>query len=237
LQGALGQSENVLRQLLAINPGAAAAQRSLANVLAAQGKLDEAVGYYRLALQTQPHDGDLNNGLGMALMLQGKSAEAEQPLLIAAEEQPTNWVAASQLALLFQSRNQMARAVEFYHRTLKLQPNLAAALNNLAWILASDPDAKLRNGTEAVGLAEHVCELTQYKNPVFLGTLAAAYAEAGRFSHAVTWAEKSRDLALAAGNQPLADRSAKLAEQFRAGRTAHWSARSPRLRLSPSALI
>jgi protein O-mannosyl-transferase len=172
LQGALGQSENVLRQLLAINPGAAAAQRSLANVLAAQGKLDEAVGYYRLALQTQPHDGDLNNGLGMALMLQGKSAEAEQPLLIAAEEQPTNWVAASQLALLFQSRNQMARAVEFYHRT-------------------------------------------------FLGTLAAAYAEAGRFSHAVTWAEKSRELALAAGDQSLADRSARLADRFRAGRPFH----------------
>jgi protein O-mannosyl-transferase len=125
------------------------------------------------------------------------------------------------LALLFQSHNEMARAVEFYHRTLKLQPNLAAALNNLAWILASDPDPKLRNGIEAVGLAEHVCELTQYKNPVFPGTLAAAYAEAGRFSDAVTWAEKSRELALAAGDQSLADRSARLADRFRAGRPFH----------------
>ena len=75
--------------------------------------------------------------------------------------------------------------------------------------------------SEGVRLAEHACQLTQYTNAVFLGTLAAACAEAGRFDQAVSWAEKSRELASSAGNQMIADRSAKLAEEFRAGRPFH----------------
>ena len=63
-------------------------------------------------------------------------------------------------------------------------------LNNLAWILAASADPQVRNGPEAVLLAERACKLTDYKKPLLVGTLAAAYAEAGRFPEAVATARK-----------------------------------------------
>src|SRR5439155_25947729 len=67
-------------------------------------------------------------------------------------------------------------------------------LNGLAWVLATHPDARWRNGSEAVRLAEQACELTGYRQPAALGTLAVAYAEAGRFPEAVTTVQRAQAL-------------------------------------------
>ena len=95
------------------------------------------------------------------------------------------------------------------------------ALNNLAWILATSPDDGLRNGTEAVRLAERACELTHYDEPLFIGTLAAAYAESGRFPEAVTTAEKAEQLATTAGLTDVAAKNRQLLELYRAGKSYH----------------
>ena len=87
------------------------------------------------------------------------------------------------------------------------QPDWPESLNNLAWILAANRDATLRNGAEAVVLAERACKLTDYKEGLFVGTLADAYAEAGRFPEAVSAAEKARSLALAAGQKEIAQKN------------------------------
>jgi Flp pilus assembly protein TadD len=76
----------------------------------------------------------------------------------------------------------------------------------------------LRNGAEAVRLAERACELTQHRAPVLLGTLAAAYAEAGRFQEATETAEKARALALSVGQKQVAETNAKLLDLYRAGK-------------------
>src|SRR5208282_1190409 len=107
-------------------------------------------------------------------------------------------------------------AVAQYREALRLNPNLAGALNNLAWVLAASPDDGLRNGAEAVRLAERACELTHYGDPLFIGTLAAAYAEAGRFPEAVTTAEKAEQLATDAGAKELAEKIGQLLELYRA---------------------
>ena len=101
---------------------------------------------------------------------------------------------------------------------MKSQPESVPVLNNLAWILAVDPNPALRNGTEAVALAERACALTSYTNAVFEGTLAAAYAEAGRFKDAIAVTEKSHSLAVANGQMQLAERSKGLLELFKAGK-------------------
>ena len=49
-------------------------------------------------------------------------------------------------------------------------------------MLATSPDAKLRNGRRAIELATRACELTKYKAAYILSTLAAAYAETGDFA-------------------------------------------------------
>ena len=112
-------------------------------------------------------------------------------------------------------------AVDAYRAALKLNPNLPGALNNLAWILATSPDDQLRNGSEAIQLAEHACELTQQNRPLFLGTLAAAYAEAGRFAEAVAMAEKAEQSATDAGQAAVAAKNRQLLELYRAGKPYH----------------
>jgi tetratricopeptide (TPR) repeat protein len=112
-------------------------------------------------------------------------------------------------------------ATYHYREALRLQPALAQARNNLAWLLATHPDPQLRNGPEAIRLAEEACRQTESKDPVFLGTLAAAYAEAGRFADAVSMAEQARRLADAAGLKQIVERNGELLQLYRAGQAYH----------------
>jgi tetratricopeptide (TPR) repeat protein len=88
-------------------------------------------------------------------------------------------------------------------------------LNNLAWLLATATDANLRNGQEAVKRAELACTISGYRVIGFIGTLAAAYAEAGRFQDAIAAAEEACDLAKAAGEQELLHRNEQLLTLYR----------------------
>jgi spermidine synthase len=99
-----------------------------------------------------------------------------------------------------------------------LKTDAVETLNNLAWILASTSNESIRNGSEAVTLAERACDLTQRGEPILLGTLAAAYAAAGRFKEAVEAAEQARDKAIAAGQNEVAERNRQLLELYRAGK-------------------
>jgi Flp pilus assembly protein TadD len=108
-----------------------------------------------------------------------------------------------------------------YRRALELDDKLSPACNNLAWMLATHPDPQVRNGSEAIELAGRACRLTNNEQPYYLGTLAAAYAEAGRFSDAIATAEKARDLARKAGLENVARRNEQLLELYRAGRPYH----------------
>jgi hypothetical protein len=92
------------------------------------------------------------------------------------------------------------------------------ALNNLAWLLATAPDDQVRDGSRAVELAERACQLTGWKHPVLMGTLAAAYAEAGRFDDAVKMAERARSEAEAQKLEPVAARNTELLELYRQGK-------------------
>ena len=76
-----------------------------------------------------------------------------------------------------------------YQAALKAKPDYPDACNNLAWLRATSPEASIRNGKEAVVLARRAVRLSASQSPNFLATLAAAYAEVGRFCEAVTTCE------------------------------------------------
>jgi hypothetical protein len=85
----------------------------------------------------------------------------------------------------------------------KLTPPDPRANNNRAWALATNPDAAKRNGPLAVKLAQDACQRTQYKETMLVGTLAAAYAEAGRFDDAIRTAQQACQLAAKNGETNL----------------------------------
>jgi len=119
-------------------------------------------------------------------------------------------------ALLEEGRIEMA--IENYNEALRLKPDYAAAINNLAWILATAEDVRFSNPADAVKLARKACVLTNYKAPQSLDTLAAAYAAAGRFEQAIETAEKAMELAASAGRKDLAAEIQDRLELYKAGK-------------------
>jgi tetratricopeptide (TPR) repeat protein len=81
-------------------------------------------------------------------------------------------------------------------KAVQLDKSSAAALNNLAWLLSVAPDAKLRDGKKAVKYATHACELSLGTNAYYLGTLAAASAEIGKYDDAIKWEQKCIQIGL-----------------------------------------
>jgi hypothetical protein len=101
-----------------------------------------------------------------------------------------------------------------------------AAMNNLAWELAASPDEKNRNGALAVKLAEHACEMTHYQTTILVGTLAAAYAEAGRFDDAIATGQKACALASELGETNLLKSNQELVALYQKHQPFHEPARA-----------
>ena len=220
-QGKPAEAAEVYRRMIALNPSISTPHRNLGRILVAQGKPDQGIAELALAARLDPKDGETRTLLGMTLMSQNRPNDAFPHLSEAARLQPTNALAQYNLGLIYQSRKQAPEAVQHLRLALKAQPDWPETLNNLAWLLAANPDPAVRNGPEAVSLAERACELTGYQEPLLVGTLAAAYAEAGRFSQAITTAEQARTLALAAGQTAIAQKNEELLALYRAGKPYH----------------
>ena len=85
------------------------------------------------------------------------------------------------LGVALVSGGRTGEAIEHFQAALKINPDYSPALNNLAWLRATSPEASIRNGKEAIELAQRAVRLSDGRTPDFLETLAAAYAEAERF--------------------------------------------------------
>jgi tetratricopeptide (TPR) repeat protein len=208
---AIAHYEKALR----IEPGNAAAHNGLAKALSAQGRVADAIPHFFEAVRLKPDHDDARLHLGLALASQGDLGGALLQFSEAVKLNPTNAPARATLAMALHARGQTAEAIAQYREALRLKPDLSEALNNLAWILATHPEAQFRNGREAIELAERACAATGRRQPVFLGTLAAAYAEAGQFDKAIEAARQARDLAEAQGQQETAARNQQLLELYR----------------------
>jgi tetratricopeptide (TPR) repeat protein len=220
-QGHFDEAIESYHKAIRILPNIPGVHNNLGVTFAAKGSFDEAIDSYRKAIEINPNYSDALDNLGVALTVKGQFDEAiesyRQAIQIDANRPKTyfHW------GMALNQSGHTREAIAKYREALRLDPNLTGALNNLAWVLATSPDDKLRNGAEAVQLAEHACELTNHSEPLFIGTLAAAYAEAGRFSDAVTAAEEAEQLATTNGLKKLAEKDQQLLDLYRTGKAYH----------------
>jgi tetratricopeptide (TPR) repeat protein len=215
-QGQYDQAIQVSREGVAVAPFSSTLRFAFGAALVSRGETNEAISQLRLACAIDGHWAGPRFLLGETLARQGNVEEAAQCFQESLRLDPGNAAAHFQLAAILDAQRQTAEAIAHYTEALRLQPDLAEALNNLAWIRAANPNPEFRNGPEAVRLAERACKLSEFKEAVLVGTLAAAYAEAGRFDEAVATARKAGELALASGQKDLADKNQKLIQLFNA---------------------
>ena len=216
-----GKTDEAIAQYdlaLQIEPGNGGAHTDRGLALAEAGRYLEAIPCFQTALSLKSDFAPARKGLGAALGELGRYSEAVVEFERLVQLTPQDAGAHFNLALASRMSGQPAVAAAHYRAALRLKPDQPEALNDLAWILATHPDPTLRNGAQAVQLAERLCQLAGAPNALFLGTLAAAYAEAGRFTNAVQTAEQARALALAAGETQRVQTTEKQLGFYRAGK-------------------
>ena len=192
--------------------------------LLARGRVAEADARIDTALRLFPREYLAWWQAGNRARRRGEFGEAAAHYQTALRLQPREPQLHFLLALIFEQQQDKSEAIRHYREAIRLNPQFTLALNNLAWLLATHPDTRLRNGPEAVQFAERACELTQKQHAYFLGTLAAAYAEVGQFELAAATAEKAIAVAEARSDNSHAQRTREALALYRNKQPWHASA-------------
>jgi tetratricopeptide (TPR) repeat protein len=220
-QGKVDEAIFHCRKALEIKPDYLEAHNNLANALLQKGDVGEAIFHYQKALQIKPDSAEAHYNLGNALLKGGNVDEAMVHFQKALQIAPDFAEAHINLANALLQKGKVDEAIVHYQKALQIKPDFAQALSNLAWVLATCPQASLRNGNQAVALAQRANQLTGDGNPAFLGTLAAAYAEVGRFQEAVATAQRALQLAGSQANPAVADALQSQLKLYQAGISFH----------------
>jgi protein O-mannosyl-transferase len=215
-----GQADEAIAQFQAAlksQPARAELHNNLAVAFLRRGQASEAASQLRMALQGQPDYLDARYNLGMALGASGLIEEAITELQKVVESQPGNAQAWDRLGGFLLRQGRPDEAVLRYQQALIFEPGNAVVLNNLAWILSTCPRASIRNGEKAVELARQAEQFSGGRNPSVLETLAAAYAELGRYPEALATATRALELAAAQTNRAETKSLQAQIELYRAG--------------------
>ena len=204
------------REALRINPRYSGAWDLLGNIDLVTGKLDQAAVDLHTALKLDPGNLDAHMQLGRVALQQAHYEESLTEFGAVANARPQSPEPHYWIGVAWERQKKSLQAANEFAAAIKLQPDFVEGLNDLAWILASDPNPRMRNGPMAVKLATRACALTRNTQPVLIGTLGAALAEAGQFDEAAAAAQKAHDLALSMGQKAVADKNAQLIQLYHA---------------------
>ena len=200
-KGARDEAIVYYQKVLQIRPDYAEACFNLGNTYFQMGQVDDAISYYHKALKIRPNYTRAAYNLATALLQKGdldKSILCFQKIV---ERDPNQPEFLYSLASALLRTGRIDQGEIYLQQALQIKPDYPEALNDLAWELATAPEAPLRNGGKAVELAQRANQLASGKDLDILGTLAAAYAEAGRFHDAIRSARRAIESAQATGQQ------------------------------------
>ncbi len=210
--GRAAEAIEQFEKALAIEPDNVPANASLSGELAMQGRTAEAIQRAQRALALDPACVDAHNNIGIALAKIERFDEAIERFQTALKLQPDYVKARVNLNAALAMRESAVAALAQQRESIRQHPNDVVLLCETVWLLAANPNASIRNGAEAVKLAEQAVRLSNEQDPAALDALAAAYAETGRFDEAVQTAGKALALAKRQKNPSLTEAiSARLA--------------------------
>ena len=206
----IGRADDAIahyRKALEIQPDYAEASCNLGNALIAKGDFDGAIARYTRCLAAIPDQEEAQYNLASALLRKGRTDEAIVEYQKVLQKHPESADAHANLGTAWLAKGRVRDAIAEYTEALQISPENVAALSNLAWLLATSADPSLRNGSEAVRLAELADSASSRSDnhPTVLRILAAAYAEAGQFAEAKETAQHALEAANIQGNTTLAD--------------------------------
>lgn len=180
-----------------------------------QGKPEEAVVDFSAALEIDADNVKALNNRANVYVNLGDYDAAVADLDRAIQLDEKNTAAYNNRGHAHEMRGNYEQAMSDYRRATELDPKYALAANNLAWLAATCPDVAVRDSSTAVARAVTACELTNYEQPLFLSTLAAAYAEQGDFDKAVETQQQANRLA----EDQLPEEFEQRLEAFKQGRS------------------
>jgi tetratricopeptide (TPR) repeat protein len=213
-----GRIADAMEQLkLVSKPDNPVTQGSLGAALLKMGQLDAAYLHLRRAIELEPTFVAAYVNMGSLLLQNGQAEESHRFLEQALRINPDFVAARSNLANTLLSLGRPNEALYHLQKALESAPYDSEAQKNMAWIMATSPDSRIRNGAKAVELAERANQLTDGRNPLMLIILAAAYAEAGRFSEALSTAERAVQAANDSGDVALAHAARAHIAHYRSG--------------------
>jgi tetratricopeptide (TPR) repeat protein len=186
---------------------------ALALVRQTQGRREEALALLRRAVDAGPDDLSAYRMLGDALLEANQDREAIAAYRQALRVWPASPVSHANLGLLLARAGQVEEAISQYRWALSVHPEQPEWQADLAWVLATQPEARPDDVREALRLATEACQHTGNRDPIALGSLAAARAAGGSYPEAADAAGQAARVAALAGQAALA---ARIGEQARA---------------------
>jgi tetratricopeptide (TPR) repeat protein len=168
--------------------------------LESEGESVEAVENLTHAVTLRPEYAEAHVLLGRVLARQGRTEEAKGHYRSALRSKPDLSDAHTRLAACLADEGRDQESLQHYLEAIRLNPGDLEAHNNVAWLLATDSNDGVRDGRKALEHARIAVALSHGEVPTVLGTLAAAYAENGRFAEAVESAKKALAMAQAASD-------------------------------------
>jgi len=216
-QGKLNEAVIHFRRALALGGDTLKWHSGLALALHKLGRVDEAIIHYQQALKLHNKDPLMHNNFAKALLQKGKPDDAIKHYEYSIQLKPEQPNVMKILGDLHLEAARYEQAIDCWTKAVQLRPDFNDVLNNLAWILATAEDIRLKNPSDAVEYAKRACELTNYNQPELLDTLAVAYAAAGNFPEAVKTAEEAIVLAKAANKEALAKEIQQRLQLYKSG--------------------
>jgi tetratricopeptide (TPR) repeat protein len=218
-QKELDDAEAEFRRALQIDPKITDAHVAIGSIQLMRSQRAEAVSSFSQAITIDPEKGSAYGGRAAAYLAMGEHKRALQDLNNAIRIDPAQTEYLRNRGAVYSHMGEWYQALADLETALRLTPNDIDAHLTRAWMLATCPEPKLRDGPKAVTSATRACELTQWKKARPLAALAAAYSESGDFPSAVRWQQKAIELTLDDDSSKRYYQSCL--ERYRSGKPCH----------------